>query len=93
MKKQILISLILGSAFFLSADISAKCFAFSKAKDVSVCVDGNDNKARGKAKDACKKNTGKDCGNVTGYSGSKCNSGKVNCVDSSGKVQKKISVD
>ncbi|MCG9875964.1 MAG: hypothetical protein MH321_14400 [Leptospiraceae bacterium] len=93
MKKQILISLILGSALFLSVDLSAKCFNFSKAKDVSICVDGNDNKARGIAKAACKQNTGSDCGNVTGYSGSSCNSGKVKCVDASGKNQKKISVD
>ncbi|WCL47728.1 hypothetical protein [Leptospira sp. GIMC2001] len=75
-----------------TTSLSAKCFSFNKAKDVKVCVPGNDNKARGQAMAACKKAQKSDCGNITGYSGS-CQSGKDKCLDGNGNSQKKISVD
>ncbi|MCB1179019.1 MAG: hypothetical protein KDK36_15645 [Leptospiraceae bacterium] len=73
--------------------LSAKCFGFSKNKDFKVCVNGNNNAARKKAQSICKAKSGKDCGNITGYTGS-CNaSGSTKCLDESGTEKKKLKVN
>lgn len=73
--------------------LSAKCFGFSKNKDYKVCIDGDSNAVRKKARDVCKSKSGSDCGNITGYSGS-CNaSGSIKCLDESGSEKKSLKAD
>ena len=89
--KKILILTLVTSCFSL-AELSAKCFGFSKNKDYKVCVDGDSNASRKQAQEVCKSKSGSDCGNITGYSGS-CNAGSVKCLDASGTEKKSIKVD
>ncbi|MEQ9365317.1 MAG: hypothetical protein RIF32_13815 [Leptospirales bacterium] len=70
--------------------LAAKCFSFSDADGVKVCVDGNNNAARTRAENACKKATGSKCGNITGYSGSCQKSSGTTCIDENGEEQKRL---
>lgn len=87
-----LLGLSVALAFSLTAPaaLSAKCFSFSDADGVKVCVDGNNNAARKRAQAACKKATGSKCGNITGYSGS-CQKGSgTRCFDGDGNEAKRL---
>ncbi|MDF3818686.1 hypothetical protein P3G55_02170 [Leptospira sp. 96542] len=77
---------------WMQEGLSAKCFGFSKNKDITVCIDGNSNAVRKQASEICKTKSGKDCGNITGYSGS-CSAGKNLCLDHSGNEKKSLKVD
>lgn len=77
-------------AMALPGSLSAKCFSFSAADGIKVCVDGNNNAARKKAGAACKEATGSKCGNITGYSGS-CQKGSgTRCIDENGNEKKSL---
>jgi hypothetical protein len=90
--KKILV-LTLAISIFSFAELSAKCFGFSKNKDYKVCIDGESNAVRKQAQEVCKSKSGSDCGNITGYSGS-CNaSGSVKCLDASGAEKKSLKVE
>jgi hypothetical protein len=73
--------------------LSAKCFGFSKNKEITVCINGESYAVRKQAQEVCKSKSGSDCGNITGYSGS-CNaSGSKKCLDESGSEKKSLKVD
>lgn len=80
----------LAVALTAPAALSAKCFSFSDADGVKVCVDGNNNAARKRAKAACKKATGSKCGNITGYSGSCREGSRTSCFDGNGNQAKSL---
>ncbi|WP_039928903.1 hypothetical protein [Leptospira yanagawae] len=89
-KLTILILFVITGTFF---QLSAKCFGFSKNKEITVCIDGNNNAARQQAQSICKANSGNDCGNITGYSGNCSASGKKKCLDASGSEKKSLKAD
>lgn len=90
-KLTLLFSLFLFTGILIP--LSAKCFGFSKNKEITVCIDGNNNAARQQAQSICKANSGNDCGNITGYSGNCSASGKKKCLDASGSEKKSLKAD
>jgi hypothetical protein len=84
------IFLFLSILFLLeTVSLTAKCFNFKDGDGIKVCLPGTGISAEKKAKAACKKVKGSECGNVTGYSGS-C---KGRCVDESGTEKKELKAD
>lgn len=92
LKKARLLATAVAFAVALTAPaaLSAKCFSFSDADGVKVCVDGNNNAARKRAKAACKKAIGSKCGNITGYSGSCQKGSSTRCFDGNGNEARKL---
>lgn len=90
-KLTILLSLFFVTGIFFQ--LSAKCFGFSKNKEITVCIDGNNNAARQQAQSVCKANSGSDCGNITGYSGNCSASERKKCLDATGSEKKSLKAD
>jgi hypothetical protein len=83
--------IILSLSGFFVAHANADCFAF-RDLDLKVCVEGDDNAARKKAEEVCKKVSDKKC-SISGSSSECRESGSKKCYDESGDKQKHIKVD